>query len=251
MNALFWTESFKVRAYEVDIFGKAYVQTIFNYLQEAASNHAGALKADKENLERLNYTWVLSRAHIQMKTYPRWHQTVQIDTWPSKKETYFGVRDFEIKLKDETIGRATSSWMMIDFNQRKPVKLPDFLNGVEYPEKGRALNDPFHRLPELRQVQNELKLKVRYSDLDVNRHVNSGHYLTWAMEAVPVEIRKKYIVKDFQINYRAEALFGDVVSSQIEIIKNENGLALHHRILRESDQKELCRALSLWNPVQS
>lgn len=251
MNELFWSEKFKVRAYEVDMNGFAYVQTIFNYLQEAASNHAGALKADKENLKQLNYTWVLSRAHIQMEAYPRWHQVVTIETWPSKKETYYGLRDFEILLNETIIGRATTSWMMIDFKQRKPVKLPDFLNGVEYPEKGRSLNDSFGRLPVLQNVNHELKLRVRFSDLDVNRHVNSGHYLTWALEAVPVDIRKTHRIHDFQINYRAEALFGDVILSQIELQKQEQQIAIRHRLLREEDQKELCRALSFWQPLQS
>ncbi len=251
MNELFWSEKFKIRAYEVDIHGLAYLQTIFNYLQEVASNHAAALKADKENLKRLNYTWVLSRAHIHLNSYPRWHQTVQIDTWPSKKETYYGLRDFEILLNDTVIGRATTSWMMIDFSQRKPVKLPDFLNGVEYSEKGRALIDSFPRLPLAENIEAEAEFSVRFGDLDVNRHVNSGHYFTWALEAVPVEIRKKYHVVDFQINYRAEALFGDIIRSQIEIRKRKAEITILHRLIRKKDQKELCRALSLWQPFQS
>ncbi len=252
MEQLFWVEEFKVRAYEVGPNGKASMQTIFNYLQEAASNHAAAFKADKQNLEHLNLTWVLSRVHVQMERFPFWHQIVRVETWPSKKELYYGLRDFLIlDEKQRVLGRATTSWMMIDFSKRRPVKLPDFLDSIENKEKGRALDDPFDRLPVLKTVENERKFIVRYSDLDVNNHVNSGHYITWALEAIPMVIREKYQVKDIQINYRAEAVYGDRVLSQIEAFKKKDGFEVLHRVLREKDGKELCRAVSQWTAAQS
>jgi medium-chain acyl-[acyl-carrier-protein] hydrolase len=141
--------------------------------------------------------------------------------------------------------------MMIDFSKRRPVKLPDFLDSIENKEKGRALDDPFDRLPVLKTVENERKFIVRYSDLDVNNHVNSGHYITWALEALPVAIREKYQVKDIQINYRAEAVYGDRVLSQIEAFRKKDGFEVLHRLLREKDGKELCRAVSQWAALQS
>lgn len=252
MDDLFWVEEFKVRAYEVGPNGQATIQTVFNYLQEAASNHAAMMKADKQHLEHLNLTWVLSRAHVQMERYPSWHQIVRIETWPSKKETYYGLRDFLILDENKKVlGKATTSWMMIDFNKRRPVKLPEFLNSVENTEKGRAIDDPFDRLPLLQDVENQKKFIVRLSDLDVNRHVNSGHYIVWALEAVPQVIHEKYQVSDLQINYRAEAVYGDRVISQIQAFRKQFGFEILHRLLKEKDNKELCRAVSKWAPYQS
>ncbi len=249
---LFWSEDFKVRAYEVGQDGKASIQAIFDYLQEAASNHAASLKADKLNLEYLNLTWVLSRAHIQMVRYPFWHQTVRIETWPSKKETYYGLRDFLILDKNGiALGKATSSWMMIDFSRRRPVKLPEFLNSMENKEKGRTLDDPFARLPVLRDVKNQVDFKVRLSDLDVNHHVNSVHYIDWALEAVPLTIHSKYRVSDLQINYRAEAVYGDRIISQIQVFRQSSGFEILHRLLKAEENKELCRAVSFWISAQS
>ena len=252
MDRLFWVEEFKVRAYEVGPNGKATMVSIFNYLQEAASNHAAGLKADKQNLEHLNLTWVLSRVHIQMDQYPEWHEVVRIETWPSKKETYYGLRDFFIYGGQQNlIGRATTSWMMIDFKKRKPVKLPEFLNGLENTKKGRALDDPFKHLSVLTEVENQHKFIVRMSDLDVNNHVNSGHYIDWALEAVPKVIHDKYWVHDLQANYRAEALYGDRIISQIQAFRKEDGFEIYHRVMREKDDKELFRAVSKWKPYQS
>ncbi len=252
MEQLIWEEEFRVRAYEVAPNGKATVLTIFNYLQEVAANHALQLKAGVQLLEPLHLTWVLSRARIQMERYPNWHEIVRVETWPSQKETYYGLRDFLIYDNRRTvIGRASSSWMMIDLRTRKPTKLPDFLDGLENKEKGRALDESFNHLPVLSDVENQHKFVVRYSDLDVNKHVNSGHYIDWAMEAVPKAIREKYEVSDLQVNYRAEALYGDRVISQIQAFRRKNGFEIFHRVLRENDNKELFRAISKWNVFPS
>ncbi len=252
MKQLIWEEEFRVRAYEVSPRGKATMQTIFNYLQEAAANHAARLNAGVQLLEPLHLTWVLSRARIQMDRYPGWHEVVRIETWPSKKETYYGLRDFNIyDQKNNIIGRASSSWMMIDLRTRKPTRLPEFLNGLEDTEKGRALDESFNHLPVLSDVENQHKFVVRYSDLDVNQHVNSGHYIDWALEAVPKIIHEKYEVGDLQVNYRAEALYGDRVVSQIQAFRRNEGFEIFHRVLRESDSKELFRAVSQWKPYRS
>ena len=111
----------------------------------------------------------------------------------SKKEGLFALRDFEaFDEKERRVALATSSWMMIDFKERRPVRLPEFLADYENHMRGRAIDDPFDRLPELQEVHAEKSFQVRLSDLDMNQHVNSTIYLDWALEAVPDEIRKKY-----------------------------------------------------------
>ena len=75
-----YIEKFKIRSYEVDITGRATVQTISNFLQEIAGNHAGRLGVSVDKLLAKKLTWVLSRLHLQMSSYPYWREEISILT---------------------------------------------------------------------------------------------------------------------------------------------------------------------------
>ena len=246
---LLWQESFKVRAYEVGPDGRAKIQTMFNYLQESAANHAAYLNVFTERLTQLKLTWVLSRAHLKIERYPFWRQKVKVLTWPVLKETYYAIRDFRILSEEgQEIGVATSSWMMIDVVARKPVAMPDFLDEIQNRDEKRAMVDAFDRLPKLQDAHEDKRFKVRLSDLDMNRHVNSEIYLDWALEAVPEDILKNHVLYDFEINYRAESHYGDIINSQSEVQDEGDSRRILHKIIRHSDERELTRLVSRWRP---
>jgi acyl-ACP thioesterase len=246
-SKLFWRETFKIRAYEAGVDGRVSIQAITNYLLESASNHAAHMDVSVQRLFEMNLTWVLSRFHVRMKRYPRWPETVTVETWPAHKDILYAIRDFRLlDSKGNEIGVASSSWMMIDFKARKPVALPDFIEGLENKEAGRTLEDPFERMPKVTRVDAEKEFRVRQSDLDVNRHVYSVHYLSWALEAVPPEVWKNYRISDVEINFRAESLYGDFVISGSEMEQKENQVTIIHQLKRRKDDKELTRLRTTW-----
>ncbi len=248
MNSkLFWTEDFKIRAYEAGVNGRVSIQSIVNYLLESASNHAAHMEVSVQKLFEMNLTWVQSRFHVRMYDYPRWPETVRVETWPAVKDSFYALRDYRLlNSKGKEVGVASSSWMMIDFKLRKPVPLPDFVDNLENKEAGRSLNEPFGRLPVVEHVESERPFFVRLSDLDVNRHVYSVHYVSWGLEAVPAEIWKTHRLTDLEINFRAESVYGDRIVSQIQQQKQEKTLVVLHQLRREQDGKELTRMRTTW-----
>jgi len=248
MNSkLFWTEDFKIRAYEAGINGRVSIQAITNFLLESASNHAAHMDVSVKQLFELNLTWVLSRFHVRMKAYPYWPEIIRVETWPAVKDSFYAIRDFRLlDAKGKEIGVASSSWMMIDFKKRKPVALPEFVDDLENKEAGRTLDDSFERLPVVKSPENEKQFFVRLGDLDVNRHVYSVHYVSWCLETAPPEIWKDYLLTDIEINFRAESVYGDRIISQNQIHKTDEKLDIIHQLRREQDGKELTRMRSKW-----
>ncbi|MEJ2544536.1 MAG: thioesterase, partial [Calditrichaceae bacterium] len=215
---LFWIEDFRIRAYEVGPDGRVTLQSIFNYLQETAGNHSYELGVSVDKLFKQNLTWVLSRVHLRVSKYPFWKQGITVETWPADKDSYYAIRDFRIL--DETgfeIGQATSSWMMLDLIKRKPVLIPDYIDEMKNKDQNRALDDRFEKLPKLERVDSEKLFNVRLSDLDLNQHVNSVNYIEWALESVPEDIMKEFILSGVEVTYRAESKYGDRVVSQCQV----------------------------------
>ena len=52
---------YTVRSYEIDTTGRVRPLTLFNYMQDAAGEHAARLGVSVLDLFKRNLTWVLSR----------------------------------------------------------------------------------------------------------------------------------------------------------------------------------------------
>ncbi len=244
---LSWSEIFKIRAYEVGPNGRVTIQSIFNYMQEAAGNHSYELGVSVDKLFKKNLTWVLSRVHLRVTYYPFWKQHITIETWPSDKGSFYAIRDFRILNENGIeIGQATSSWMMLDIIKRKPVLIPEYIEEMKNKERGRALDDRFEKLPKLERIDSAKLFNVRLSDLDLNQHVNSVNYIEWALESVPADILKGFILTDVEVTYRAESNYNDRIQSQCQVEIGEKDCKIIHRLQRESNEKELARLVSTW-----
>ncbi|MGD9899935.1 MAG: acyl-[acyl-carrier-protein] thioesterase [Calditrichaceae bacterium] len=239
-----WHESFKVRAYEVDPTGRATIQSICNYFQETAGNHASDLGVSVDALIKKGLTWVLSRLHVQVTKYPFWRQELRLETWPSGLDHLYAIRDFKLfNEAGQLISIGTSSWMLLDIDARKPIRMPDFMKEIRKNSGGRALPDEFHKLPQMERTDHETLFNVRLSDLDMNQHVNNVNYIEWGLESVPTEFRDEHHLAGMEVSFRAESVYGDRVISRSEI-RDENTLI--HRLIREGDERELAQMRTKW-----
>ena len=56
------------------------------------------------------------------------------------------------------------------------------------------------------------RLKVKYSDIDINQHTNTMSYVKWLTDTFDLDTFKKNSIKRFEINFLTEILFGADVS---------------------------------------
>lgn len=238
-------ESFKVRSNEVYVDGKTTMPAICNYLQEIAGDSAQQLGFSIEQLLSKNVTWVLTRLKVEMDLYPIWREKIEVETWPSGYDKMVATRDFRIwNSKKEVIGKASSVWMLIDLTSRRPVMVEPFLSEFARENEDRALIIKREdRLKEITQATNSKLFNVRYGDLDLNNHVNNVHFVEWVLESVQTETRDKLSLKSIDIQFKAECFYGDLIKSESELVNQNNVI---HQLIRESDQKEVARAFTVW-----
>ncbi|GIV60613.1 MAG: acyl-ACP thioesterase [Rhodothermaceae bacterium] len=247
-----WQETFRVRSYEVEPGGHASVQTLCHYFEEAAGNHAQALGLSVEQLASQGLTWVLSRLHVQVAAFPRWRDTVRVTTWPSGQNGLFALREFQVH--DEggrLLARATSGWVMIDVQRRRPVRLPGFLRAYLFPRPDRAVEDDFTRLrPPPDGYERARRFHVRYSDLDLNRHVNNVRYVEWAVETLPPAFLETHRLAGLEIHFRAETGYdAAVIAEAASDAAAGTGTGFWHRLRREDDDRDVAVARTRWRPA--
>lgn len=239
-------QDYGIRSYEVDAGGRLSIPSIFNLLQDAASNHALRLGVSVHQLLEKNYTWVLSRMLLKMDAFPAWRDPVRVRTWPSGIQTVFALRDFELRDgADRVIGRAVSAWIVIDAEKRRPVRPTSFADQINSVKGLRALDHVLNKLPKVDAADFENRFFVRYHDLDINQHVNNVSYIEWLLESVPGFGRKGLTLKVLELNYLGEAFKGDRIVCMCRR-DNADGTRFIHSIVCEEDRRELVRARTSW-----
>jgi acyl-ACP thioesterase len=240
----FHEKKFVVQYHETDRHGFVRLVALLNYLQTTAIEHAAQLKVSVADLHKSGHTWVLSRVHLAMARDPRGGEIITIRTWPAERITFFSVRDYTWHDADgKCIGRATTSWAVLNIASRRPVKLSEVL--PEFPlSPQRAIDDAFETLPVLENSQHNLVLPVLRGDLDANRHVNNTVYAAWALETIPEEVDNRCRLASIEIAFRAEALYGDTIVARTASGTGEN--CYLHRIESKQNGRELARLRTRW-----
>ena len=240
-----WSESFTLRAYEVDRHGRASLPTICNWLQEAAGNHAARLGWSVHELAEQGTTWVLARLRLRLDRAVAWGENVRVETWPAGAQRVFALRDFRLVADaGDLIGVATTSWMLMNLASRRPVRPPRALEELIARASGRALIDDMEKLPEVGEAESERRLEVRYADLDVNGHANNVSVISWVLEALEAETLER-APRELAVEFRAESTRGDGVTSRARC-ESPVPLVVAHALQRLSDGREIARARTIW-----
>ena len=210
------TYCWQVRTYECGPDGLAALPTVCNYLQEAASLNAEALKFSKSNFDAAgaNISWVLTRLKVRMERFPAWEERVHVATWPRGGRRIVAWRDF--LLSDDSggvLGRATSEWMLIDLATRKVVPVPQEVFDAADTSRPPVFGDEdFARLrwPAGATGAAAQAFRARRGDIDLNGHVNNVHYVEWMLETVPEGFRPHAC----DVVFKTETLVGEEVRAE-------------------------------------
>lgn len=217
-----FSKSYHVDYGAADFYRRLKLSSLFNYFQDIASLHAENLGLGVEELhEKQGVTWVLVKMLVRMDRFPVLNEEVIIETWPIEPKRLEFERDFFLRdAKGNILGRASSSWVIMDVKSREirrtelfPAKLPLF-------HKERAVEGRIGKIKSNGQLEKVYIKKVGYSDIDINGHLNNSKYIDYITDCFSIEKHGQYAVDSIQVNYSSEALAGD----SIVFLKDISGL---------------------------
>ncbi len=192
-----------LKTYQTDRFGYIRPLMLMNELQAIADNHAEILGCGRSYCIEHGVAWVVTHYLIDIRELPREAEELTFITWPSVHDVLKAARDFEIRGADgRVLVVATSQWILIDIEKRRPIKLSDHLPNWEViPE--RSYDRTFEKFPDF-DVQKSHVFKCRYDDVDVNQHINNAVYAVWATESVGFNFRNTHKLRGIELNFKKE-----------------------------------------------
>ena len=217
------TYKFVAEPFHVDFTGRLTMGVLGNHLLNCAGFHASERGFGIAEINENHYTWVLSRLAIELEDMPRQYEDFSIQSWIENVYRLFTDRNFELVNKDgKTIGYARSVWAMISMETRKPADLFT-LHGESLNHYASDRECPIAKPGRIKVTSSEpvAEYLTKYSDIDINGHVNSIKYIEHILDLFPMETFKEKSIRRFEMAYVAESYYDDTLSFYLEQ-KNEN-----------------------------
>ena len=241
------TYSFQIQYYNLDFNENITFTTLGNFILHAAGNHAQLLGFSIDNLFKQQKTWVLSRFYVVMDSYPKAGEILQIQTWVHSVETFFSTRKFRLfSQSGKQIGNASSTWAVIDINTRRPYPLSNIISNLDYVNGF----DSAIKLPERVTLDFAPEMlvysdKVKYSDMDINKHMTSMHYLEWILDAFDLDFLKSHTLKSVELNFLQELNFAEKVD--VRLNKYEN--FYYAELYNQTNNASACKCKLFWESI--
>jgi acyl-ACP thioesterase len=239
--------TFKVRVYEAGPGGSAGPETLANYLQQSAAEHADLLGVGAEPMTAEGVAWILTRLKLRLERWPRMGEEVRIETWPAGLDRRFAVRAWRLRdAEGAALGAAIAHWAVFDVVRRRLAPLPAWLGERVRPGEPAPLDFAERSLAAPGEARYATRLSPRRGELDVNGHVNNAHLLGWLLE--PLAGREERTLAEIDAAFRGEVRPDDTVESRAapEADCGGSGHAWRHALSRGDDGTDLVRAVSRW-----
>lgn len=270
---LVYKQQFVIRSYEIGPDRTATMETLMNLLQETALNHvmcsglAGDGFGATRQMSLRKLIWVVTRINIQVDKYSRWGDVVDIDTWVASSGKNGMRRDWIIRDRNtkKMIARATSNWVMMNRETRRLSKIPEEVRQEVLPfylERSIIAVDATDGARKIEKLTDSTAehirsgLAPRWSDMDVNQHVNNVKYIGWILESVPLDVLEDYHLTSITLDYRRECRQSQLLESLTSMTSPAPappslcvcGTDLHstHLIRQQDDRAEIVRARAEW-----
>jgi acyl-ACP thioesterase len=235
---------FHVESYVCDFTGRATLPVIGNFILQAATIHANERGFGYDDISKDNIAWVLSRISIEMAEYPVHDKDLTVETWVENVTRFFTQRCFcFIDSDNRIIGYARTIWAAINVETRRPVDIPAWrpdLADYIVEEKECPIEKLAKILP-VEDIEANMGYTVRYSDIDINKHMNSVKYMEHVINVFDLSVFQEKFICKFEMVFLAEGIFGDKLKLyKQEILENE------FLVDTKKGEESICRSRVIW-----
>lgn len=200
-----YIKEYTISISDCDASGRLRASALLVSTQELAEIHAVTFGLSRRHLLEQGVCWVLYRQHIVMHSHPTFGDNVRLITWPGAIEGPVFPRNYVLETMDGTrIGEIATSWILMDIHTRRPMR-PSALPGTVPPNTEREAPLPLPGMLRISDATPVMERTVRYSDLDVNGHMNNTKYIDWICDVLDIATLNQRGLASFQINYISEA----------------------------------------------
>jgi len=195
---------------DVDGVSHCKASALLGHMQEAATQAAEASTFGRKALmERYNGFWMLSRIWMRLDRPLYWGEEIVIRTWHRGGKAAVLYRDFDLLAGDKPVGEGVSAWVLADVDSHRLLRLGS-VTELQGTEGEHCKTMKLFKLKRPETLEFVERRPMRYSDTDINGHVNNTRYADFACDAAGMP-REGRFLSELRLDYLAECRIGEVL----------------------------------------
>ena len=244
-----FSRDYLVHYYEIGRDSRLTLPALMHYFEDIATLNSEANRLPLDYYWRTGQVFLLLKWDIVIRSWPRFNETVRIETRPTSFKKFLANRKYTVYTTDDQwIAEARSVWIFTDMTAKKPARIPaEIPEAFGVPPESEASFYSLEDLPEIAGDAPAIPFSVGKRDLDNNGHVNNVRYVEWALESLPEDFTHSRAVGRVKIHYKKELREGDEATLLTIPAQSDDGAVSDHSF-RAKDQ-ELCRLHLEWTKI--
>ena len=209
---MIYSSNYKIGLDDIGVNNEISNKAILRIMEDVSGFHSASIGYGLFEIETKKRAWMILDWKMKVIKRPKYMDDIKAETWSRKVERLYAYRDFQLKDKDgNIIAIATSRWIFVDTDRRRPVRLTSDISDLYESEPDKCV---FEEEIEDVKCENYLFEKDYYiqrRDIDINEHMHNLSYLDMAYEILPNDIYKNKIFNNVRIVYKKEIVYGEKV----------------------------------------
>lgn len=202
-----FTNEFKVMYHDTNSNEIVGISRIFKYLQETATNQMMVQKPSYNELLNQSKAFILSGIRVNIYEPLTYGEGITVSTWGCPARGYTFPRSYTIHRDGELICEANSTWALVDTHTKNFIRASDVTLNYSIDEP-LCLDSPIRfRIPPELKLSLVGEYTIRYTDTDINMHMNNTNYPDMLFNTLPNPENK--LIRSIAISYLCEAKTGE------------------------------------------
>jgi len=225
--------AYDVPFYDTDLTKQMTLPAVLRVAVQCSEEQSRNLGRDDDYLKGMGLTWIITHYEIKVTRLPKVNEKILIATEAIAYNKYFCYRDFLFYSQHEQeLVRIVATFAVMNLQTRKLQMISEKVVEPFQTEKIKKIRRASKIAePSLEGLQS-VQYRVRFLDLDGNRHVNNSHYLEWFLDPLGIDFLEEYTVKKASLRYVKEVAYGNLIESVFNFSKNFSAFEVvtHHQI---------------------
>ena len=207
-----YEKKIRIRSEHVTCSRRLRTSSLFRFLQEASIAHTEQLGMGRGKTLDRGLLWILSRQEVDIREMPEYDDEIVIKSWPGDMLHVFFPRFYEVWRGDDLLIEGDALWLLIDEAERRMIFPSEYgieipgLPGGPAPRTGSAI-----RAPEDSELFFTSSYTARFSQIDINGHVNNANYFDILDDLLPSELTAGSFPSSVRAEYLTEIRPGETL----------------------------------------
>jgi acyl-ACP thioesterase len=105
--------------------------------------------------------------------------------------------------------RVSTAWLLINVKTKRITDIKNLPQQIYYQPDQFAINEYPEKIVSEKEKEILFCKKIRYTDLDINKHVNNTRYIEMILDCYSAELHKNNHLKNLTVSFISESFYND------------------------------------------